>query len=83
MLSISQLTCVTLECITFIKYAFYLAAANNRSVVKNFLGTLHPSGAASTENCGAFSPPLAILASRHILREAWHTGKLALAKLTF
>lgn len=57
MLFISWLTRATLECVTFIKYAFYLAAANSRSVVRNFSGMLHSSGAASTESCCAFPLP--------------------------
>lgn len=57
MLSISWLTRATLECVTFIKYAFYLAVANGSSVVRNFSGMLHSSGAASTESCCAFPLP--------------------------
>lgn len=60
-LSISWLTRATLECVTFIKYAFYLAAANSRSVVRNFSGMPHSSGAASTESCCAFLLPPATL----------------------
>lgn len=57
MLSISWLTQATLECVTSIKYAFYLAAAKSRAVVRNFSGMLHSSGAASTESCHAFPLP--------------------------
>lgn len=57
MQSISWLTRATLECVTFVKYAFYLAAANSRSVVRNFSDMLHSSGAASTERCCAFPLP--------------------------
>lgn len=84
MLSISWLARVMLECITFIKYVFYLAAANNSSVVKNFSCMLHSSGAASTESCCAVPLPLQPWpAGMAWGREAWHTGKMALAKFTF
>lgn len=60
-----------LEYIYFIKHAFHLAAGNSRSVAMNFLGFLHPRGAATAENSHILGPSLMALGSQCNPRKPW------------